>query len=94
MNWKRIYVFKHDKNHVLGTRTLLVSSINSNRRFLCDEDWVIVRRYAAAMRRGARFPMIDVGWLDGHLKAFDGNHRLEACRSLGIKRIPVVMIRS
>jgi hypothetical protein len=60
-----------------------ISSLNLDLEpslFLSQE---AVRRYAAAMRRGERFPAINVVSDAGRLFVYDGFHRVAAARACG-----------
>jgi hypothetical protein len=92
--WKRVYI---SRGVYLpcepSIKFVRVSDLfTTAKRYFDEEDWRLVNRYAQAMRRGDRFPLIDIGkrGRKGNFNVHDGNHRAEACRKLGRKQIPAL----
>ncbi len=56
-------------------------------------DWKTAYSYSQAMKTGAKFPPIYVGFLDGSYVLMDGKHRIEANNNLKIKSISCDIVR-
>jgi hypothetical protein len=67
---------------------------------ICDErsqirkrtDPATVKRYADAMRAGARLPPISIAVVDGAPFLIDGWHRVAAAKSIGLEEIPATVL--
>ncbi len=91
INWKRAYGLTPEA----AVRSVAVKRLRHTE--LCfglwnDKDFALAKRYAHAMLKGSRFPMLHcVSGKKGRIEVCDGNHRLYAVRRLGAKRIHIIL---
>ncbi len=93
MKWKRRYISDIESDHFLGVRLVTVKRLCYSPNGELSEwdlwDRQLVKRYASRMKTGKPFTMINVFRWKNHWCVADGNHRLKACKRLGLKKIPV-----
>jgi hypothetical protein len=91
--WKRSYSYIWQAKPIAIQILKCVDLVSMTSKSLLDEqDYKLIRKYAARMKIGDRFPLIEVNKMrNGKYFIGDGNTRFRAWRSLCYKFIPVAV---